>query len=225
MRGLFRWDSPVMQKLAKITNLIMLNILWIVCSIPVITMGAATTALYYTIFQMQTKEEDAVLRTFFRGFVQNFKQATLLWLPLMEAMALLGFNLLYMNVYGGSTILWIAVIFMSVAVLLVQSQLLPMLARFEMKNMAIVKTSCVLTVMHFLSCLLMAALNVIPIVAFFADLDVFMQWLPLWSGLWFALIAYINGRMLLKIWKKHMPAEEVPAETEALPEEDTENAE
>ena len=74
MKGLFRWDSPFSQKLALVGNLIMLNILWIVCSLPIITMGAATTALYYTVFQYQTNGEDAVFRPFFRGFAKNFKQ-------------------------------------------------------------------------------------------------------------------------------------------------------
>jgi len=104
MKGLFRWDSPIMQKLALVGNLIVLNILWIVCSLPIITMGASTAALYHVIFQIQTKDEEAVLRPFFRGFVQNFKQATLLWLPLLLVMGLLGFNILYLVIYCGSTI-------------------------------------------------------------------------------------------------------------------------
>lgn len=222
MNGLFRWDSPIMQKLALVGNLIMLNILWILCSLPIVTMGAATAALYYTVFQYQTKEEDAVFRPFFRGFAQNFKQATLLWLPVLAVLALMLFNIWYLIIYGGSTILWIAVVFMTVLVMLMQSQMLPMLARFEMKNTDIVKSTAALTIMHFLSCLLMTALNVIPIVAFFGFLKIFMQWLPLWVGIWFSLIAYLNGRILLKIWKKHMPQEETPEEEVPVDETDEE---
>lgn len=218
MKGLFRWDSPFSQKLALVGNLIMLNILWIVCSLPIITMGAATTALYYTVFQYQTNGEDAVFRPFFRGFAQNFKQATLLWLPLLAVMVLMLFNIWYLIIYGGSTLLWIAVVFVTVLVMLMQSQMLPMLARFEMKNMAIVKSSAALTLMHFLSCLLMTALNAIPIVAFLGFTQVFMQWLPLWVGIWFSLIAYINARTLMKIWKKHMPEEKEELPEEELPE-------
>ena len=54
MGNIFRWDSPFMQKVSKAGNLILLNILWILCSIPVLTMGAATAALYHVIFQYQT---------------------------------------------------------------------------------------------------------------------------------------------------------------------------
>lgn len=216
MKGIFRWDSPVMQKLALVSNLICLNLLWIVCSLPIVTMGAATTALYYAVFQIQTNDEDAILRPFFRGFTQNFKQATLLWLPLLAATVLMLFNLRYLFAFGGHTIFWIVFIFMTIVVLLVQAQMLPMLARFEMTNKAIVKSSAALTLMHFLSCLIMTALNVVPIVAFFADVYTFMWLSPLWVCIWFAMIAYINGRILLKIWKKHMPdeqPEEIPEES------------
>ena len=214
---LFRWDSPFMQKLALGSNLILLNILWIICSLPIVTMGAATAALYHTVFQYQTNGEDAVLRPFFKGFVQNFKQATLLWLPIMAGMGLMIFNLLYLFMYGGSTILWVVIIFVTVLLMLAQAQMLPMLARFNMTNRAILQSSAILTLMHFLSCILMTALNAVPIVAFFVDVYLFMRLSPLWVGIWFALVAYLNGRTLLKIWKKHMPeekTEEAPEETE-----------
>ena len=81
MGNIFRWDSPVVQKIAMAGNLVILNILWILCSLPLITAGAATTALYYVIFQYQTADETAVIKPFFRAFFKNFKQSTLLWIP------------------------------------------------------------------------------------------------------------------------------------------------
>lgn len=208
MKNIFRWDSPVTQTIMLVGNLVVLNILWIVCSIPVVTCGAATAAMYHTVFQFQTNDETTVLRPFFRAFAKNFKQATLLWLPLLAAMALMVFNVLYLFTYGGNTLLWVAVIVMSVVVLLMQTQLIPMAARFENKSMAVVKNSALLSILHFPSSLLMAALNVMPIVIFFGALNEFMRWLPLWVGLYFSLVAYLNGKMLLKLWAKHMPKEE-----------------
>lgn len=195
-------------------NLVMLNLLWILCSLPIITMGAATTALYYTLFQYQTNDEDAVLKPFFKGFAQNFKQATLLWLPMMAALLLMLFNIRYLFAIGGSTLLWTVVIFMTVLLLLMNSQMLPMLARFNMTNKEIIRSTAALSIMHFLSCLLMTALNAVPIVAFFADVYLFVQISPLWACLWFSVTAYLNSRTLLKIWQKHMPEEEKPEDTE-----------
>ena len=88
MKGIFNWDSPLIQKLALLTNLVALNILWFLCFIPAFTAGAATTALYYTVFQYLAGESDEIFRPFFRSFGQNFKQATLLWLPLLVLLVL-----------------------------------------------------------------------------------------------------------------------------------------
>lgn len=208
MGNIFRWDSPFMQKISKAGNLILLNILWILCSIPVLTMGAATAALYHTVFQYQTADEDAVFKPFFRAFAGNFKQATLLWLPTLAVTALLILDLRYLFAYGGNALMWIVIIVASVIFLMIQTQLLPQIARFENKLGTIIKNATLLTILHMPSAFLMAALNALPIIIFFAFPIMFMRWLPLWVGIWFSLVAYMNGRMLLKQWTRHMPQEE-----------------
>lgn len=212
MGNIFRWDNPIMQKITKVGNLILLNILWILCSLPLITMGAATTALYSTVFQYQTQEEDAVFKPFFRAFSKNFKQSTLLWLLMLAILALMLFNIRFLFALGAETLIGIVIIVSCAIFLLILPQLLPQIARFETTLGAVIKNAALLTVLHMPSAFLMAALNVLPVVIFFLLPGMFMQWLPLWAGIYFSLIAYINGKMLLKIWGKHMPQEEAPAE-------------
>ena len=208
MGNIFRWDSPFMQKVAKVGNLILLNILWILCSIPVLTMGAATAALYHMVFQYQTADEDTVFKPFFRAFAKNFIQATLLWLPTLAVTALLILDLRYLFAFGGNTLMWVVIIVASVIFLMLQTQLLPQVARFENKLGTVIKNAALLTILHMPSAFLMAALNILPIIIFFAFPVMFMRWLPLWIGIWFSLVAYMNGRMLLKQWAKHMPQNE-----------------
>ena len=90
MKNLFSLDNPVMRFLDKMADLIILNILFIVCGIPIITLGASATAMCYVTLKMRDKEEGSVFRNFFRAFRQNFAQATLIWIILM---ALAGFLL------------------------------------------------------------------------------------------------------------------------------------
>lgn len=204
--NIFRWDSPFAQKLALVGNLIVLNILWLLCSLPIVTAGAATAALYYTVFQYQTADETAVFRPFFRAFGKNFKQATLLWLPSLAVGALLLLALRYYIFAYETHVIFQAITLIVCAVfLLMQTQLLPLIARFETKSMAAVKNAVLLSILHFPSSILMAALSILPAVIFLLFTVQFMQWLPLWVGIWFSLVAYMNGRMLLKLWKKHMP--------------------
>ena len=88
MKNLFSLDNPVMRFLDMMADLIILNLLFIVCSIPIITLGASATAMCYVTLKMRDKEEGSVFRNFFRAFRQNFAQATLIWIILA---ALAGF--------------------------------------------------------------------------------------------------------------------------------------
>ena len=69
---MFRYDSPYMRVMTGFANLVILNLLWILCSIPVITAGASTASMYYVVFCWLTKEDDAVIKPFFKAFKKPF---------------------------------------------------------------------------------------------------------------------------------------------------------
>ena len=79
MRNLFNIDSPVMQKLSLVGTLLLMNIIWLICCIPVVTIGASTTAMYRIMFDLREEKGGRVV-DFFRAFRENFKNSTLLWL-------------------------------------------------------------------------------------------------------------------------------------------------
>ena len=218
MGHIFRWDSPFMQKIAMVGNLVILNILWVLCSVPVVTMGAATAAMYQTVFQYIDQVEDSVFKPFFKAFAKNFKQATLMWLPILLIGAVLLIGLRYLFAIGGDIVMWIVIPAVSAIFLLMQPQLLPQIARFDTKTKAAVQNAALLTLLHMPSAFLMTLLNILPAVIFLLYPVEFMRWLPLWVGIWFSLVAYMNGRMLLKIWKKHIPVEMTEEAEEAAEE-------
>ena len=86
---IFSYESKFSQTLLKFCSACYLNLLWILCSLPIFTMGAATTALYYSTLKIVRGEDSHLTKLFFRSFRQNFKQATLLWLILLAVGALL----------------------------------------------------------------------------------------------------------------------------------------
>ncbi len=89
LKGLFDLDNPLMQFLSKVAQVLELNLLFLVCSIPVFTIGASLTALYYCFFKEKDGQEGYLIRKFFKSFKENFKQATLLWLILLAFFLLL----------------------------------------------------------------------------------------------------------------------------------------
>ena len=210
MKDLFNLNSRVMQGLAMVTNLVALNILWLICCIPIFTAGAATTALYHTIFQYHTHQDDEIFRPFFRAFRSNFKQATLLWMLSLLVVGLFAFDLVYLLSWGlGTTVLFLLIV-CTVFVLGIQLHLFPLIARFDMNTKPLLRTSASLSILHLPTTLLALILNGIPFAVFAYDPILFFQTGILWVGIWFSLVAYINGRILLKVWQKHLPPENSP---------------
>ncbi len=89
MKGIFEYDSPLMTALTSIGDCICLSILWIVFSLPVVTVGASTTALYSAAYHTVRKKEGALWSRFWGTFKEDFKRSTLLWLPVFAVLALL----------------------------------------------------------------------------------------------------------------------------------------
>lgn len=94
MRWLFDIENPVMRYVIKIFDCMCLSILWLVCCLPILTAGAATTALYATVYRYLRKDEGHLLRTFLDAFRENWKRSTLVWLVMLAAGILLGADML-----------------------------------------------------------------------------------------------------------------------------------
>ena len=96
---LFSLDSPVMKSLSFIGDLIILNVLFLVCCIPLVTIGASATALYTISMRMAAKDDRGILKPFFRAFKENIKKATVIWLTflLIGAVLALGITMIYLN--------------------------------------------------------------------------------------------------------------------------------
>ena len=95
LSGIFNYDNPFWRFIGKFCDVMILNVLWVLCSIPVVTMGASTTAVYYVTLKLVRDEEGPTIRSFFRSFKENFRQATIIWLIMLAAGSLLGFDLYF----------------------------------------------------------------------------------------------------------------------------------
>ena len=78
----FNDQNPLWTGMSRIFDVFILNILWLLCCMPVFTIGPSTTAFFYAMINLVRGEENSVPRDFFRSFRQNFKQAILLGIPL-----------------------------------------------------------------------------------------------------------------------------------------------
>lgn len=95
MGNIFNSDSGFSKFMNRVADLFILNILWIFCSIPIITIGATTTALYSVNLKFIDNEEENLIKTFFKSFKENFKKSTIIWLIILLLSIILGVNLVF----------------------------------------------------------------------------------------------------------------------------------
>ena len=77
---LFDLDGPLMSVLNKIADMMILNLLAIICCLPIFTIGAALTALHYMCLKMLRNEDNYICKGYFKAFKEAFKPATKVWL-------------------------------------------------------------------------------------------------------------------------------------------------
>ena len=207
MGNIFKLDSPVMRFFTLVTNLVCLNMLWLLCCLPVVTAGAATTAMYYVVFQYINKQDDAVIKPFFAAFKDNFRQVTPIWILNLLIGAALAAEVFYLS--QGAEI-WLIVVFAILAFLYVgaTSYLYPIMARYDAPTRNSVMNCFALSLRHLPSTLLVVCLNAVPVVMYFLKTDIFWKTSILWLVGGCALIAYANGRILLSIFKNYEAPEE-----------------
>lgn len=92
MNSLFHYDGYLNRILTKLMYIAALNLLFIICSIPVITVGASCTAMYTVLFRFVRNDEPDILKTFFKAFRENLKKASCIWAAMLAAAGTLAVN-------------------------------------------------------------------------------------------------------------------------------------
>lgn len=208
MSKLFRMDSPLMRFLTKIADLMVLNILFCVTSIPLITIGASWTALYSVTLKMVRDEEGSVSRSYFRSFRQNFRQATLLWLGVLVVLALLVLDIRVLNGMAGGTapgLLRVGVEILALLGIMVLQYLFPSLARFEASLADTLKNACMMALAHLPKTALMTAAVVGAVWITLINNTTIAIGLMVWSLIGFSLMAFGNSGILRKIFDNYVP--------------------
>ena len=167
MGKFFDMDSPIMRFLNRVADLLILNILVMICCIPIITVGAAVTAMHYVLLKIVRDEEGYLLKGFFKSFIRNFKQATLAWLLMLVVIAVyLGDVLIFK--YSGVEFpkaLVIAVIAVGIIALMISVYVFPLIARFDNTTKNTVKNAAILAFANLPRTLAMVFFYVAPFIA------------------------------------------------------------
>lgn len=150
--------SRISEVLSGLIDLIVAGLLWLVCSLPVITIGASTTALYYAVNKCVRHNRGRLTPTFFSGFRRNFRQATLIWL-LMLAYVLVGLLDAYafrLMGFGAGTVPYVLSFLFFLPPLLLFPWVFAFVSRFQNTVSGTIKYCCWLALRHLKETLILA---------------------------------------------------------------------
>lgn len=201
MQKLFSMDSKFMRIMGRVGDLILLNFIFLITCVPIITIGAATTALYTVCFRFGTDREEGTVKSYFIAFKENFKQATVLWLILLLVLGTAVINFLVFFVMPAPlhyTCIFFGMVF--ILAFFVVSYIFPLLSQFESKSMMLFKNALIMSLGYLPRSLVIAALNILPFVLLLTAIYTFLQFSFIWFMLYFSTVAYLNCKLLHKVF-------------------------
>ena len=195
-------ENPFFDVMEEIGDLILLNIVFIITCIPIITIGMAWTALYKVILRKIKKESNYVVKEYLKACREEWRQSTKIWLIFLISGCILAFDVLFaVNIWkslsfaiGCFVLIWYFAF----------SYVFPLQAQFENTVKNTVKNALYLSIKYFPYTILFVILNIIPVVCIILGTMISSLAAPVYIVVGFALTARINGIYFHKIFSKFM---------------------
>ena len=210
MGRFFSYDGGLMQTLSKLFDCICLAILWIICCVPIFTVGASTTALYYAYNKAIRQKRSYAFKEFFHGFKISFKQSTVVWLIVLLLYVVTIFDIMILRGVSGSVgfakIVLAFILAMIVLLTMWVTYVFPYMARFENHTKAVLKNSAIIMIANLPWSILLLVLFVIS-AGLFLLIPMFGMFAP-------ALYVAFANLILERIFRKYMSEEDLESEKE-----------
>lgn len=202
-------DSKFMLLCGKFVSLFKINFLWVVCSLPVVTLGAATCAMLSALTAMQN-EESCGARDFFRAFRRYFSKATILWLLIVFLGGMLALDywiVAYLTFPGRMAVIGV-ICFCMLALVLVSGLIFPLVVRDCGTIRDTVVNAVLLSIAHLPKMLLITGMNLLPLLLLVVLPQVFVFLSFLWPVCGFSLISLYDLGVVNRIFASLEPETE-----------------
>lgn len=215
MKNILSYDSKFMKTLEHVADTMLLNLLFLVCCIPVVTIGAAWCGLFSGCRALS--EESTPFRCFFKSFCSSFKRATLAWLLLLPLLALLAYTahavwVLMKLDFALALFTFIISLLALITALCMTNMVFLFYSRFECTVRQLLKNGLFMHLSYMIRSTLMGVGCWFPVIAFFVLPYLFGQLVPVWLFLYFGVAANLS------VWMMKTPfarlVERVEGETE-----------
>lgn len=203
----FNEDNFLHQFFLFLGKLIALNLLWMITSLPVITMGASTTALYYCTLKLHKDKDITSWKAFGKSFRNNFLQSTSIWLlVLLAAVCLwLEWQALATMPAGMARIFRYVVLAAGILLGLAAFYVFSTVAAFENKTFKLISYSLYFVLKRPHYAVAVAAITCLPMYFTLADALLFPAYLFVWLMCGFSLTAYVNSWFFWRLYRPFFP--------------------
>lgn len=165
--GFFSIESPLYKFMSRLMDMIKLNFMWLLCSIPIVTMGAATTAAYTITLKMVDDEEGYIAKPFLREFRANLKKGSIIGIIQLVAMYAIYLDFQFFKAVEESSTMFLVI--GVIAVFLAYMHLVyayALLARYENSIINTLKNSYSIGIKFFVKTIFLFVLLVVECVVF-----------------------------------------------------------
>lgn len=203
-------DSPLMQFLDKAADLMLLSLMTALCSLPVITLGPAVTALYRVLIRRGEGQEGNVVAMYFRAFRENARQAFLAEIALVPMLLAAAASVYVLYTGAEEMTMGLAVLCLVIPgwLVLALPLVFGLIARFENSLGQTLKNAFVMAIGNLPEALAMAVVNLVPVILWAVDRAVFRKSLILWPLLGIGVLGWCTERLLRRIFRRYLPKNE-----------------
>lgn len=202
-------DSRIMNFLNRLGDMFILNIIYLASCVPIVTIGTATTALYYNTLKMAENRESYVWRDYWKSFRQNFRQATVIWIILLAVICILGIDSILIGgmskALGSVTAL--IVIVLGIFLIMAGVYLFPVLARFDNTVKNTMKNALIMSIRHLPSTLIIVVLHGLPLMLSLVSVQVFVKGVFVVLLFTVSILAYFQSKLFSRIFSNYYPKE------------------
>lgn len=207
MGNFFNYESKFFQALEAIANIVILNFLFIVCCIPVVTIGASITATYSVAMSIVDDKDPYILREFIKRFKENFKQSTFVWIIVLFIGVFIAADFYICSLIASNMINMVfkfILTLMSIVLGFVVVYAFPLISKFENSVKNTLVNSILISIQNLPYTILMLIISALPIGAIFILPNYWGQIIFFNTAISYGIVAYINSIFLSKILKKYI---------------------
>lgn len=198
-------DGPISRLLAAVFDLVMINVLSLVCSLPLFTAGAALSSGFLAAHEVLIDGGKGAVKVFFRGFKENFRQTAVLTLGSLVVLAALFCDFLLLRLYFEGTLYTVMLVILAVIAfffIAIISYALPLITRYDNKLREHLHNAVILSILYLPRTVLMVFLNTLPFTMFFFLPYAFIYALLFWLLLGVGVVQLVDVLLMRDVFDR-----------------------